>query len=98
LATQVIAVHGDIESAHRNLDTLHFVHHHREPLRQRDTTGGNPHQHEILCAAVRLEDLVSHSRAYSCNLNSVEDYTRIHGAGPDARRRIIRLGLWHAGT
>ena len=98
MAAQIVAVHRDIESADWNLDAFHFVHHRREPVSQRDTTGGDPHQHETFRTAVRLEDLVGYPRACAGNLISVEDYARVHGTGANARRWTIWLGLGRAGT
>ena len=63
LAPQVVAVHGHVEGANWSLDAFHFVHHRREPVGQRDPRVGIPHRHQILCTAVRLENLVGHAHA-----------------------------------
>jgi hypothetical protein len=75
LAPQIIAVHGHVQRTHRNPDAFHFVHHRCEPMSQRDTASGNPHQHQSLGAAIRLENLVGHPSACAGDLISVEDHT-----------------------
>jgi hypothetical protein len=65
---------------------------------QYDTTGGDPHQHQALGTAVRLEDLVGHPSAGTGDLIRVQDNPRLDRADSDARRRILRPSLWRAGT
>ena len=67
-------------------------------MSQHDTAGGNPHQHQALGTAVRLEDLMGHPSAGTGDLISVQDYPRPYRGRSDARRRILRPGLWRAGT
>ena len=72
LPAQVVAVHGHIERADRDLGALHFRHCGRESLGQRDAPGGDAQQHQTRCAAIRLEDLVCHAGAGPGDLIGVQ--------------------------
>jgi hypothetical protein len=98
LAAQVVAVHGHVQCAHRHPDAFDFVHHCREPMSQCDTAGGDSHQGQALGAAIRLQDLMGHPSAGTGNLIGIQDYPRRRRIDLDARRRVLRPGLWRAGT
>jgi hypothetical protein len=96
--SQVVAIHRHVKGANRNAHGLYVIHHGREPMGQRHSSGGDPHQHQALGTSVRFQDLVSYPRTGPGNLFRIHhdpgDLRSDRGAGP----AITALGLWRAGT
>jgi hypothetical protein len=98
MLSQIVAIHRHVKCANRNADAFHVVHHGREPMRQWHSPGGDPHQHQTLCASIRFQDLMSYSRASSGNLFGIHDHSGGLRTELDAGLAIVALGLWRAGT
>src|SRR5271170_529687 len=75
-AVQIVAVHGNVETADRNILFPDFRKNFSEPLCERHAAGGNPDEHDFGAVLVALGDFMRDARERALNRVGVEDDVR----------------------
>jgi len=91
LAAEVVAVHGDVEGAGRDVDAFDLTDALREPVGEDDAAGRDAQQQEVLRALVGLEDLVGDAGERPADGVGVENDALVGGNGRSGTRTQLHL-------
>jgi hypothetical protein len=78
-AGQVVAVEGDVQRADRWAGSLVLLDQHGQPSRQRDATAADANQHQVIGAAIALDDLVRDAGQRAAQVVRPQDPCLAHG-------------------